>query len=59
MADVVGFRGTFVFDTSKPDGTPRKFLDTGRLTALSDGPPGKPLRDGIAEVYRWYEAQPA
>jgi GDP-L-fucose synthase len=34
VATVVGFEGQLVFDTSKPDGTPRKLLDIGRLTAL-------------------------
>src|SRR5438552_12826625 len=34
IADIVGFKGTFVFDSSKPDGTPRKLPDTSKLTAL-------------------------
>jgi len=34
VADAVGFRGTLNWDTSKPDGTPRKLLDVGRLKAL-------------------------
>jgi len=34
VARVIGFRGTLRFDTSKPDGTPRKFLDSGRINAL-------------------------
>ena len=34
VAEVVGFRGEITFDTSKPDGTPRKLLDVSRLTAL-------------------------
>src|SRR5260370_22933430 len=34
IAEVVGFTGRFVFDDSKPDGTPRKHLDVSRLTAL-------------------------
>jgi GDP-L-fucose synthase len=34
IADVVGFTGQFVFDHSKPDGTPRKLLDVSKLTAL-------------------------
>ena len=56
VADVVGFSGAFTFDRSKPDGTPRKFLDTRRLTALG-WTARKTLRNGIAEVYRWYETQ--
>ncbi len=34
IADVVGFRGNLIFETSKPDGTPRKLLDCSRLTSL-------------------------
>jgi len=34
IADVVGFKGAIAFDTSKPDGTPRKLLDVSRLTRL-------------------------
>jgi GDP-L-fucose synthase len=56
IADVVGFRGRFVFDSSKPDGTPRKFLDTGRLTAL--GWTAKiDMRTGISKVYDWFKRQ--
>lgn len=50
VADVVGFRGQLVFDTSKPDGTPRKLLDVSRLQAL--GWSAKtPFRNGIAMAY--------
>jgi nucleoside-diphosphate-sugar epimerase len=53
IAAVVGFKGTFVHDTTKPDGTPRKLMDSGRLTTLgwqaSIG-----LEDGIARTYQWY-----
>jgi len=34
VAEVVGYRGSFVFDTSKPDGTPRKLLDVSKLRQL-------------------------
>jgi hypothetical protein len=34
IADVVGFKGRFVFDASKPDGTPRRLLDVSKLTGL-------------------------
>ena len=56
VADIVGFRGEFVFDTSKPDGTPRKFLDTSRLNALG-WKASTSLRVGIESVYDWYKAQ--
>jgi GDP-L-fucose synthase len=53
ICDVVGFRGKLDFDTSKPDGTPRKMLDVGRLQSL--GWRRKvTLRDGLAETYAWY-----
>ena len=53
---VVGFEGEIVFDTSKPDGTPRKLLDTARLAALGWSP-SVALADGIDETYRWYQSQ--
>ena len=56
VCDVVGFEGELVFDTSKPDGTPRKRLDVGRLANL--GWRAKiGLRDGITDTYRWYLEQ--
>ena len=53
VADVVGFGGTLTFDSSKPDGTPRKLLDTSRLRALGWSP-RIPLREGIARTYAWF-----
>jgi len=50
---VVGFAGEIVFDESKPDGTPRKLLDTTRLTELG-WRPSISLEDGIASTYDWY-----
>jgi len=55
MADVTGFDGRIVFDETKPDGTPRKLLDTSKLEALG-WTPRIPLRAGIEETYRWYLA---
>ncbi len=53
IADVVGFKGKLVFDTSKPDGTPRKLLDVSRLQAL--GWRAKTgFREGIARAYADY-----
>ena len=50
---VVGFTGHIVFDTSKPDGTPRKLLDVSKLTSL--GWKAKiSLRDGVVSTYDWY-----
>ncbi len=53
IKEVVGYRGEIVFDTSKPDGTPRKLLDVSRLHQL--GWRAKiPLREGLAQTYAWY-----
>jgi GDP-L-fucose synthase len=50
VMDVVGFKGNIVFDSSKPDGTPRKLLDVSRLASL--GWQAKtPLREGIFMAY--------
>jgi GDP-L-fucose synthase len=57
VAEVVGFEGKLVFDTSKPDGTPRKLLDVGRLAALG-WRARTPLREGIAQAYRDFLARP-
>lgn len=56
VQEVVGYSGEIVFDVGKPDGTPRKLLDTGRINALG-WRPRISLRDGIAETYRWYLAE--
>jgi GDP-L-fucose synthase len=50
---VTGYRGGIVFDTSKPDGTPRKWLDVSRLFALG-WRPRISLEEGLASTYRWY-----
>ncbi len=50
---VVGFSGDLRFDTSKPDGTPRKLLDTARLTALGWSPKIG-LEAGIRSTYEWF-----
>jgi GDP-L-fucose synthase len=53
VAEITGFSGELVFDTSKPDGTPRKLLDISRVTALGWSPK-IPLREGIELTYQWY-----
>src|SRR6266702_2026739 len=53
ICDVVGFKGELAWDTSKPDGTPRKLLDVSKLRALG-WTPTIPLRDGIARTYDWF-----
>jgi GDP-L-fucose synthase len=54
IAEVAGFKGRLVFDSSKPDGTPRKLLDTSRLTSLGWKPEIK-LRAGIELTYAWFK----
>ena len=53
LKDVIGFTGALEFDTTKPDGTPRKLLDVSRLESL--GYKAKiSLRDGLTETYAWF-----
>jgi GDP-L-fucose synthase len=50
VADVVGYRGSIVFDTSRPDGTPRKVLNVSKLSQLG-WVAHTSLRDGLAQAY--------
>jgi len=50
---VAGFEGKLVFDIEKPDGTPRKLMDSSRLIALGWRPKTS-LEEGVNEVYRWF-----
>jgi len=50
---VVGHEGEIVWDTSKPDGTPRKLMDVGRLTGLG-WRPTVPLEEGLRRTYSWF-----
>ncbi len=54
IAEVVGFSGSLVFDTSKPEGTPRKLLDMNRLTGLGWKPITE-LREGLIRTYRDFQ----
>jgi GDP-L-fucose synthase len=53
IARVAGYTGTFVYDHSKPDGTPRKVMDVSRLAALG-WRAQTPLEEGFGNAYRWY-----
>jgi GDP-L-fucose synthase len=55
VAEIVGYRGRVVFDSSRPDGTPRKLLDVTRLNALG-WRPRTSLRDGLAQTYAAFVA---
>ena len=53
MAHVIGYRGGLIFDTNKPDGTPRKVMDIERLRALG-WQAATALQTGLEQTYRWY-----
>lgn len=52
LAEVTGFTGRLVFDTTKPDGTPRKLMDVSCLKALG-WQAGISLKDGLQQTYNW------
>lgn len=56
IKEVTGFAGTIQFDTSKPDGTPRKLMDSSRLHALG-WKHTTSLRDGLAKAYRFFQQE--
>ncbi len=56
IKDVVGFKGDIFFDSTKPDGTPKKLLDVERLHSLG-WRPKVDLKEGIRKVYDWYLSQ--
>jgi len=58
VCDVVGFEGQLSFDATKPDGTPRKLMDSSRLQALGWSP-RIGLREGIADAYGHFVAREA
>ena len=53
VGDAVGFEGRFVYDVTKPDGTPQKVMDVSRLTALG-WRARIALAEGVEHTYRWY-----
>jgi nucleoside-diphosphate-sugar epimerase len=58
VAEITGYTGEVVFDTTKPDGTMRKLMDSGRLTAMG-WKPSVALADGVRETYEWFLANAA
>jgi GDP-L-fucose synthase len=54
IGEIVGYRGEIIHDLSKPDGTPRKLMDSSRLFKLG-WKPEISLRDGITSTYEWYK----
>jgi GDP-L-fucose synthase len=55
VASVIGYQGAIEWDSAKPDGMPRKLLDTTRINDLG-WKPQISLRDGLASTYEWYLA---
>lgn len=55
ICNVVGFDGELVWDTTRPDGTPRKLLDVSKIRAVG-WEPTIPLRKGITQTYEWFLA---
>lgn len=53
LKEVIGFEGELTWDTSKPDGTPRRYLDTTKIQELG-WKPKTSLRDGLTKMYAWY-----
>ena len=53
LVDVIGFKGKLVFDTSKPDGTPRKLMDVSRLKSMGWEYQIE-LKDGLTQTYGWF-----
>lgn len=56
ISNVVGFTGGIEWDTSKPNGTPRKVLDVSKIKSLG-WEPKISLKDGIKKTYEWYKDQ--
>ncbi len=56
MKQVVGFKGKLVFDTTKPDGAPRKLIDVARLSKMG-WQYSVTLEEGLAQTYQWYLEQ--
>lgn len=55
LKDVIGFEGELTWDTSKPDGTPRRYLDTTKMQSLG-WKPKTSLKEGLTKMYEWYVA---
>lgn len=55
VAEVTGFQGKLVFDSSLPDGAPRKLMDSSKLTSLGWAPKIS-LKQGLAQTYEWFLA---
>jgi GDP-L-fucose synthase len=52
IKDITGYQGEIVFDSTKPDGTPRKILDSSRIKSLG-WKPNYELKEGLKNTYLW------
>ena len=57
VKEVVGYQGNIVWDSSKPEGTPRKLLDVSKIQSLG-WKHHINLKEGIKRTYEWYKANP-
>jgi GDP-L-fucose synthase len=61
IKEIIGYRGQIKFDGTKPDGTPRKILDSSKAIQLINWKPNISLENGVRELYgslereEWYE----
>ena len=53
VAEVIGYEGEIAWDTSKPDGAPRKLMDSSKLNQLG-WTPSYDLKAGLTHTYDWY-----
>ncbi len=56
IKEIVGYEGDIVYDSSKPDGTPRKLLDVSKLTSLG-WTARTNIKEGILRTYEWYNTR--
>lgn len=56
IAELTGFKGQIIYDRTKPDGTPRKLLDTSRMQRLG-WQPKIGLQEGLRTTYRWFQSE--
>jgi dTDP-D-glucose 4,6-dehydratase len=54
IAEIIGYKGEIIWDTTKPDGTPKRILDTSRLFDM-DWRPQIPLKEGLTKTINWYK----
>jgi GDP-L-fucose synthase len=57
IAETVGFDGEVIWDTTKPDGTPRKLMDSSKINALGWWP-SYDLKEGLSKAYDWFLKNP-